>query len=33
MSESLNHSFMLRNFIPLAASLTALFSSLYMYTA
>jgi hypothetical protein len=26
-------AFMLRNIIPLAASLTALFSSLYMYTA
>jgi hypothetical protein len=26
-------AFMLRNFIPLAASLTALFSTLYMYTA
>lgn len=25
--------FMLRNFIPLAASLTALFSTVYMYTA
>jgi hypothetical protein len=31
--ESINAMFMLRNIIPLAASLTALFSTVYMYAA